>query len=119
MEQESLLQAGARPAIRIGGVIVILVSLAAIIVLVGGPMLRALNRWADGAQPPVDWMGFAAILGAVGGFLLTIWSIVKPALDARHNEQMARIRGGQAAVPFSDQPPEGRSGPGGAAGAQP
>lgn len=109
--RESLLQTGARPLIRLGGVVVIIVSLGAVCMLVGGPLLRALNRWADGTPPPVDWMGFAAVLGAIGGFLTVIWSIVKPALDARHEERLHEIRegGGQAAGFFPSDPHPGDS----------
>lgn len=98
-------QTAPRPLIRWGGVAVIVLCLVAASVLIGGPLLRALNRWADGEA--VDWMGFAAVLGALGGFLGAIWSIVGPAMAARHAERLHEIREGRQPAPFAPSPPSG------------
>lgn len=102
-------QSGARPVIRWLGVAVVCVVLMGAIAIIGGPMLRALNRWADGE--PVDLMGFAALLGALGGFLGAAWAIIKPVLDARHEERLHEIREGRQPLPFDPLPASPVDGP--------
>lgn len=82
-------------ACGVGSIIVIAMVLA--------PVIRAVNRWADGEA--VDWMGFAAIMGVVCPFVLQL--IVQGAqwMSQRHTERMEEYARGVAPAPFVPPPP--------------
>lgn len=75
-----------------------------IVAMVMIPLLRALNRWADGEA--VDWAGFAAVGAVLFPF---IGQLVAQGIQwqrSRENERVATISAtGVAPVPFDPSPP--------------
>lgn len=108
----SAFQRAPRPLIGWGGII-LLVACLAFLVLLAIPILRAVNRWADGQ--PVDFMGFAAVIGAAVPALGAIWDFVRRYMTDRHAERMDQQARGlpPGGVPFgpgtplSDSSPQG------------
>lgn len=74
-----------------------------VIALILMPVLRAVNRWADGEA--VDWMGFAAVAGVICPFVIQL--IVQGAqwMNQRHAERMTEYAQGVAPVPFAPPAP--------------
>lgn len=73
-----------------------------IVVLVMIPLLRALNRWADG--DPVDWAGFAAVGAVLFPF---IGQLVAQGIQwqrSRENERLTEMTAGQSVPPFYPTP---------------
>lgn len=74
-------------------------------VLAAIPILRAINHWADGHA--LDWVGFAAIVSAVGG---AIAQLMAQGAQWQHNRSRERLdqqaRGiPPSGVPFPQPPP--------------
>jgi hypothetical protein len=103
LPQEGWGRRAIRPSIGWGGVI-LLVACLVFLVLLAMPILRAVNRWADG--DPVDMTGFAAVIGAAVPALAAIWDFVRRFMTDRHIERRDQIARGQAPGPFvPSQPP--------------
>lgn len=100
----SVLQRGPRPLIGWGGILLLIACLV-FLVLLAIPILRAVNRWADGQ--PVDLMGFAAVVGAAVPALGAIWDFVRRFLTDRHVERMDQQARGlpPGGAPFAPAPP--------------
>lgn len=80
------------------------VAAAAVAVLIGGPILHALNRWADGQ--PVDWMGFAAVAGILAPLVAQIVAQGAQWMHTRSRERRDEIAfGGSAPPPFAPSEP--------------
>lgn len=75
-----------------GGLLVLMVALVVGSLLwdfsVG--MRIAIRRWAEGGG--VDWMGFAALLGAVGGLVGIVWPIIIASSRDRRITRVEEIR---------------------------
>lgn len=87
-----------------------------VLVLIMIPLLRALNRWADGE--PVDWMGFAAVGGVALPFIGQLIAQGAQWMHTRSAERREEIawtgaRGGQVAAPFPQPAPSEPSPSGG------
>lgn len=94
-----------RPAMGWGGVALVIACLV-FLVLLAVPILRAVNRWADGQ--PVDMTGFAAVIGAAVPALAAIWDFVRRFMTDRHVERLDQQMRGQVPPPFGyPAPPEG------------
>lgn len=88
-----------RPLIMLGAAMSVLACLA-FLLMVAVLLLQGLERWAHGQ--PIDFMGFAAVLGAMGTFLTAIGAIAGPIFNARHWERQTQLQQGQSVGPFSD-----------------
>lgn len=75
-----------------------------VLILIMSPLLRALNRWADGE--PVDWMGFAAVGGVAFPFIAQLIAQGAQWMHTRSAERREEIRVGGAPVtgPFYPTP---------------
>lgn len=91
--QEGWGRRAVRPAIGWGGVLLVAACLI-FLILLAIPILRAVNRWADGQ--PVDLMGFAAVIGAAVPALGAIWDFVRKYMGDRHIERRDQIARGTA-----------------------
>jgi hypothetical protein len=89
----------------IGWVYVVMgVASLVFVILLAMPVLRAVNRWADGES--VDWMGFAAIASVAAGALGPIIAQGAQWMHTRSAERREEIRaGGPAPAPFVPSPP--------------
>lgn len=80
----------------------------AIVVMVMIPVLKALNRWADGEH--IDWAGFAAVAAVLFPFIGQLVAQGVQWQRSRENERLEEIRSGQGVPPFyptpSPSPPE-------------
>lgn len=104
---EGSLHRAPRPLIAWTGVLTAACSLA-FLVLLAIPILRAVNRWADGE--PVDWQGFAFIITAAGGAATTILGPLAQYLQNRSRERRDEIAfgGGAPRPPTNPLPPSGQ-----------
>ena len=66
--------------------------------LVAVMLLLGLNRWAHGL--PIDFGGFAAVIGALGTLLAAVAGIAGPVFNARHYERQTQLQQGQSVGPF-------------------
>jgi hypothetical protein len=99
----SALHRAPRPLMGWGGIVLVVACLC-FLVLLAIPILRAVNRWADGE--PVDLMGFAAVIGAAVPALGAIWDFVRRFMTDRHVERMdQQARGTAPESPFAPLPP--------------
>lgn len=111
---EGALHRAPRPLIGWGAVVLIVACLT-FLVLLAIPVLRAVNRWADGQ--PVDLMGFAAVVGAAVPALGAIWNFVLRYMGDRHRERLdQQSRGTAPGAPFAPPrqpgaPPDDLQGP--------
>lgn len=105
-EPDSAFRRAPRPLI---GWLYVLAGFAALalVILLAIPLLRAVNRWADGE--PVDWMGFAAIASVAAGAIGQIVAQGAQWMHTRSAERREEIRAGQSVSPFSDGPRPGDS----------
>lgn len=76
----------------------------AFLVLLAIPLLRAVNRWADGEH--VDWVGFAAVASIAAGAMGQLITQGMQWMQNRSAERREEIRaGGSAAPPFPSPAP--------------
>ena len=75
------------------------IACVAFAAMVAVMLLLGLNRWAHGQ--PIDFMGFAAVIGSLGTLLAGIIGIAGPIFNARHYERQSQIAAGQSVGPFS------------------
>lgn len=108
--REGWVHRGIRPAIGWGMVLLVVVCIA-YLVLLSIPILRAVNRWADGE--PVDMTGFAAVIGAAVPALGALWDFGCRFMADRHIERRDQIARGEAPGPFVPPPPPSPSPTGG------
>lgn len=73
-----------------------------VITLLVAPLIRALNRWADGET--VDMMGFAAVGGVAFPFIIQLIAQGAQWMSQRHTERMAEYERGSAPSPFALPP---------------
>lgn len=109
IDPHSAFQRAPRPLI---GWLYVLAGVASLVlvVLLAIPLLRAVNRWADGE--PVDWVGFAAIASVAAGAIGQIVAQGSQWMHTRSMERRTEIQaGGSAPGPFasSDGPRPGDS----------
>ncbi len=84
----------------------LLVGLASFgfLVLLSIPMLRAVNRWADGE--PVDWVGFAAVASVAAGAMGQLIGQGMQWARDRRIQSVEEMRAGVAPPPpFGPSPP--------------
>lgn len=74
----------------------------ALLILLTIPLLRAVNRWADGEA--VDWTGFAAIASVAAGAMGQLMSMGMQWARDRRIQAVEEIRAGGAAPPPFAQP---------------
>lgn len=98
LTREGLPHRAPRPLIMCAAAAAVLACVA-FFVMVAVLLLQGLERWAHGQ--PIDFMGFAAVLGAMGTLLGAIGAIAGPIFNARYHTQIAQIQQGQGVAPFS------------------